>query len=72
MKIAATVLADAPTTSLQLAYSYLVPVRETFRDMAPAKTVVPAKPPAFKSLFIVDPATTRANSWSVEWFNNYE
>lgn len=71
MKNSATILADAPTASLKLAYSYLIPDLY-FPSGSDSEKHNSKRPSPYKSLFVVDPAINVASSWDVEWFNNYE
>jgi hypothetical protein len=71
MKHSPTVLADAPSTSLKLAYSYLIPEPEIlFKEDDPEKISI--KPSPYKALFLVNPVISNAVSWDLEWYNNYE
>jgi hypothetical protein len=72
MKNPATILADAPTTSLKIAYSYLLPIFDL-----PNKNKEQAKQPAskkssYKNPFTVHPVITEQNAWDTAWFSNYE
>ncbi len=73
MKNAATILADAPTTSLKLAYSYLIPVLDQPRAKAqPSSPVFTSKKSIYKSPFTVHPSIAQADTWDAAWFNHYE
>ncbi len=73
MKNSVTVLADAPTTSLKLVHSYLIPQLST---VVPVKSANPVsgkvKTSPFKSLFAVHPEIKNATAWDADWFGNYE
>jgi len=71
MKNSPTVLADAPSTSLKLAYSYLIPEPDLLIKKDDSKKVS-IKTSPYKTLFIVHPVISNAISWDLEWFNNYE
>lgn len=71
MKNSPTVLADAPSTSLKLAYSYLLPEPDLFVKKDESKKTF-KKPSPYKALFVVNPIISNAVAWDVEWFNNYE
>jgi hypothetical protein len=72
MKHATTVLADAPTTSLKLAYSYLVHPSEAVPQAAPKRIPLLQKVSTFKSLFVVHPVVNNPAVWDAGWYNNYE
>ena len=69
----ATILADAPTTSLKLAYSYLLPVFDGPNKKADLpKQSASLKQSSYKNPFIVHPAIREQNAWDLAWFSNYE
>ena len=72
MKNSATVLADAPTTSLKLAYSYLMPALDIPSKPGNQRHISNNKTSPYKSLFVVDPTIKNATAWDAEWFSNYE
>lgn len=69
MKNATTVLADAPTTSLKIAYSYLLP---HVPGAAVYNQLKVARPSPYKALFVVHHAVANPAAWDADWFGNYE
>lgn len=72
MKNVTTVLADAPTTTLKIAYSYLVQPTETSPQLLTNNLAARSKISPYKSLFVVDPSISTPAVWDVDWYNNYE
>lgn len=73
MKNAATILADAPTTSLKLAYSYLVPVfDQPAKKSEPLKQAYISNKSIYRDLFSVHPSIKDEAAWDAAWFGNYE
>ena len=73
MKHAATILADAPTTTLKLAYSYLLPIYDSPNKKGDAiKQPASIKKSTYKNPFTVHPAIREQNAWDHAWFSNYE
>lgn len=73
MKHAATILADAPTTSLKLAYSYLLPISDLpNKNPASDNGSAPSKKSSYKNPYTVHPAIREQNAWDHAWFTNYE
>lgn len=73
MKNTVTVLADAPTTSLKLVHSYLIPqLSNNAPASSPKQATSQVKPSPFKSLFVIHPEIKNATAWDADWFANYE
>ncbi|HVG12414.1 MAG TPA: hypothetical protein VM843_05380 [Flavisolibacter sp.] len=69
----ATILADAPTTSLKLAYSYLLPIFDLpNKNVASTKESGSYKKSTYKNPYTVHPAIREQNTWDHAWFSNYE
>ncbi|HEY0060222.1 MAG TPA: hypothetical protein VGB56_13885 [Flavisolibacter sp.] len=73
MKHAATILADAPTTSLKIAYSYLLPIFDLpNKNVVSNKGSASCKNSTYKNPYTVHPAIREQNAWDHAWFSNYE
>jgi len=69
MKNATTILADAPTTSLKIAYSYLLP---HVPQKGAATQLKKQKHSPYKALYVVDNTVANPAIWDAEWFGQYE